>query len=166
MKLRDLPLTLAQRFGNDKVSFTDFVQPRQNPLLGAVFVNKDGKETHCTSNDEQGVYFDEPLSGPFFNLPLVGFAMSDQAHGLLHPLKGLIAFGEKKWEDGIAKGKIGTISSAVFTVEASIKPLEQFALEHGLKWFYYNGLLSELKFDDLSSYIRYLKQLVVSPESR
>ena len=165
MKLRDLPLSLAQTFGNDNVSFTNFVQPRQNPLLGAQFVNKNGRETHCTSDDNSGVYFDEPLSGPFYDLPLVGFALSDQKHGLLHQEKGLIAFAEKKWEDGIAKGKIGIIGSAVFFVKVPIRELEKYAQDHGIAWFYYCGLSSRVKFDDLSGYIRHLKELVVSPES-
>jgi hypothetical protein len=152
VKLRDLPLSLAKAFGDDSLSLERFVAPRDNPCLGVQFVTKGGTPTHPTTQSET-VYFDEPLSGPFYGLPLSGISFTNPLLGSRFPWKNLIAVSESA--DGIVS------SSALFQVKVPIGKLKDFVSEHGIKWYLLNTVTWKwTSFDEYSDYRTAAKELV------
>jgi hypothetical protein len=152
VRLRDLPLSLAKAFGDDALSLEHFVAPRDNPCLGVQFVTKDGAPTHPTSQSET-VYFDEPLSGPFYNLPLSGIAFTDPLAGSRYKWKNVIAISES------ADGTVS--SSALFQVKVSIGKMKDFVASNGIKWYLLNAETWKwTSFDDYSDYRKAAREAV------
>jgi hypothetical protein len=151
VKLRDLPFLLAQAFGDKSLSLEHFVAPQDNPHTGVLFVNPTGQPTHVTSLAEN-VFFDKPLSGPFYDLPWSGISFTDPVTGVYQRWKKFIAVSD-------SPGKVS--HSALFELNVPIGKLKDFLAENGIKWYLLNTVTWEwTSFDDYRKYRQAAKQLV------
>jgi hypothetical protein len=147
VKLYDLPLSLAQSFGNENLWMGKFASPTDNPLLGVQFVSRAGKRTHINGMADN-VYFDEPLSGPFYQLPVSGLLLLGSPRRLR---KSLVAISHV---DGVY------YQSAPFAVQVSIRKMKEYTTRNGMKWYYFIDTTSEwVSFDGYESYVRGVRRL-------
>jgi len=127
MTVRELYKFLQETFPESQGGLNLLAWPLFQPLLGIQYIDKDGLRIGKAIENPSGFMFPEPLTGPFYYLPVVGI--------FPHKRPGRVRFAHWKDMSFVVQNKDDLFLSSSVSLHINMQVFKNLASILGIKWY-------------------------------